>query len=76
MFCSIHELKSFLSAIFEPSMILTTGIFTLLATKITGKNVASYNRLMFAYHPIFMAAEPNLFKEIKREEALIFLTKY
>lgn len=70
------SVKEYLLILIEPSIALLIGILTVLVTKNSNKYNAAWERLTKAYHPIFLAAEPYLFKKINIENAKIFIDKF
>lgn len=64
------------SIFLEPSVVLLTGILTCLVTKNSNKHAIALERLQYAYHPLFLLAEPYLYKEISFEYANIFVAQF
>ncbi|AKL96655.1 hypothetical protein CACET_c32110 [Clostridium aceticum] len=64
------------SVFLNPSVILLVGILTYLVTKNSNRHSVARDRLISAYHPIFIAIEPYLYKDVNVKFALEFIDKF
>ncbi len=72
----LSSIKDYFQLLIEPSIALLIGILTIVVTKDSNKFEAARERLINAYHPIFLAAEPYLFKKINTEAAKLFIARF
>ncbi len=68
--------QEYLSILIQPSVVLIVGLLTILVTRNSTRHTVARDRLTYAYHPIFLAAEPFLFKSIEKPYAKEFIEKY
>lgn len=69
-------IKKYILILLEPIIVLIIGLFTVLTTRNSTKHTVDLKRLTHAYHPIFLAAEPYLFKAIDKPSAIKFMDAY
>ncbi len=72
----ISTFKNYFLLLLEPIIALLIGILTVLVTKNSNTYNAARERLNNAYHPIFIIAEPYLFKSIDITFAKYFIDEY
>lgn len=65
-----------LSEFLNPTAVLLVGILTYLVTKNSNKHSVARDRLNNAYHPIFLAIEPHIYKEVNIKSALDFIDRF
>lgn len=62
--------------LFEPTVVLVIGIFTLIITKNSNKYAVSRERVEYVYHPLFISIEPYLYKNVSPSDVRPFLDKF
>lgn len=72
----LNIIQKYFLILLEPSVALIIGVLTILVTKNSNSHNVALERLTYAYHPIFLATEPYLFKNIDKEFAETFVEKY
>lgn len=72
----LNIIQKYFLILLEPSIALIIGVLTILVSKNSNSHNVAHERLTYAYHPIFLAIEPYLFKNIDNEFAEIFVEKY
>lgn len=68
--------KEYLLILLEPSIVLIVGLLTILVTRNSTRHTVACDRVTYAYHPIFLVAEPFLFKSIEKSYVKEFIEKY
>jgi hypothetical protein len=76
MIDTIFQIYSEFKQLFEPTVVLLVGIFTVLVTKNSNKYSVARERVECVYHPLFLAIEPYLYKDVKMSDVENFLQTF